>query len=101
MLVAASFCLLLILRILVDATRVTLPATHDLNRQAGVFESDISDTAGHGVSGCALPGARCPHRAPEFPDTRCFVRGDRKGGQVGYPWKGLSKCSSEMHISGR
>ena len=60
MLVAASFYLLLILRILVDATIVTLPATHDLNRQAGVFESDISDTVGHGVSGCELPGARCP-----------------------------------------
>ena len=26
---------------------------------------------------------------------------DMKGGQVGYPWKGLSKCSSEMLISGR
>ena len=60
MLVAASFYLLLILRIQVDATMVTLPATHDLNRQAGVFESDISDTVGHGVSGCVLPGARCP-----------------------------------------
>ena len=60
MLVPASFYLLLILRILVDATMVTLPATHDLNRQAGVFESDISDTVGHGVSGCVLPGARCP-----------------------------------------
>ena len=58
--VAASFYLLLILRILVDATMVKLPATHDLNRQAGVFESDISDTVGHGVSGCARPGARCP-----------------------------------------
>ena len=60
MLVAASFYLLLILRIQVDATMVTLPATHDLNRQAGVFESDISDTVGHGISGCALPDARCP-----------------------------------------
>ena len=62
MLVAASFYLLLILRIQVDATMVTLPATHDLNRQAGVFESDISDTVGHGISGCAcqVPGARCP-----------------------------------------
>ena len=57
MLVAASFYLLLILRILVDATMVTLPATHDLNRQAGVFESDISDTVEHRVSGCARPGA--------------------------------------------
>ena len=60
MLVPASFYLLLILRMLLAATMVTLPATHDLNRQAGVFESDISDTVGHGVSGCVLPGARCP-----------------------------------------
>ena len=60
MLVAASFYMLLILRILVDATMVTLPATHDLNRQAGVFDIDISDTVGHGVSGCVLPGASCP-----------------------------------------
>ena len=46
-----------------------------------------------------LPGARCRHLAPEFSGARCSVSGDMKGGQVGYPWKGLSKCSSEMLIS--
>ena len=39
--------------------------------------------------------------APEFLSAMCSVSGDMKGGQVGYPWKGLSKCSSEMLISGR
>ena len=39
------------------------------------------------------------HLAPEFPGARCLVQGDRKGGQVGYPWKRLSKCSSEMYFS--
>ena len=29
--------------------------------------------------------------APEFLSARCSVSGDMKGGQVGYPWKGLSK----------
>ena len=84
MLVAASFYLLLILRILVDATMVTLPATHDLNRQAGVFESDISDTAGHGVSGCALPGARCPFTSsvsasPRLPSLGMRQRFEKAG----------------------
>ena len=37
----------------------------------------------------------------EFSGARCSVSGDMKGGQVGYPWKGLSKCSLEMLISGR
>ena len=36
-----------------------------------------------------VPGARCRHLAPEFPGARCFVPGDMKGGQVGYPWKGI------------
>ena len=48
-----------------------------------------------------MPGARGRHIAPEFFGARCSVSGDMKGGQVGYPWKGLSKCSSEMLISGR
>ena len=48
-----------------------------------------------------VPGARCRHLAPEFSGARCSVSGDMKCGKVGYPWKGLSKCSSEMLISGR
>ena len=48
-----------------------------------------------------MPGARCRHLAPGFSGARCSVSGDMKGGQVGYPWKGLSKCSLEMLISGR
>ena len=48
-----------------------------------------------------MPGARCQHLAPEFPGARCFVPGDMIGGQVGVPWKGLSKCSTGMLISGR
>ena len=48
-----------------------------------------------------VPGARCRHLAPGFSGARCSVSGDMKGGQVGYPWKGLSKCSLEMLISGR
>ena len=48
-----------------------------------------------------VPGARGCHLAPEFPGARCLVQGFSKSGQVGYPWKGLSKCSSEMLISGR
>ena len=41
------------------------------------------------------------HLAPEFPGARYFLPGDMKGGQVGYPWKGPSKCSLGMLISGR
>ena len=48
-----------------------------------------------------VPGARYRHLAPGFSGASCSVSGDMKGGQVGYPWKGLSKCSSEMLISGR
>ena len=47
-----------------------------------------------------VPGTRGRHIATEFPGTRCFLPGDMKGGQVEYPWKGLSKCSSEMLILG-
>ena len=47
-----------------------------------------------------VPAARCRHLAPEFSGARCSVSGDMKCGQVGYPWIGLWKCSSEMLISG-
>ena len=32
-----------------------------------------------------VPGARCRHLPPKFPGARCFVQGDRKGGQVERP----------------
>ena len=59
MLVAASFYLLLILRMLLAATMVTLPATHDLNRQARVFEviSRTRSDTGYQVVPCQVPGA--------------------------------------------
>ena len=78
------FCIVMILLFLILFTLRTIYRYIDISRINNLSLS---------VSKGWCTGAGCRHLATEFP-------GDIKGGQVEYPWKGLSKCSSGMLISG-